>query len=590
MFSLFFLAPSAAPFAETLAIISQKEKYDFAGYVAYLEDETRALELPHVINAKGWRHSDDNVLNFGITPSAYWLRLTIEDISFDRDWLIEFEFPTIDYIEAFFLKEGSLVNSGKTGARLPFSSRDIKHRNFVFKVPASTDQIYFRLESNLSVVVKGTLLTDEAWQRKDSRDQLLFGIFFGTLAAMILYHLIIYFTLFDSSYLYYVLFMLSYLLFITSEYGLISQFLLPRHPLLADKASIFFMIFSWLFIFLFARAFLKLKSFSVSIDKLVLFAAWFSALFFFIIFISDMVVFERMIGLMTAIFCSILIASILFVPWKTYRPVRLFFIAWIVFIAAGILSTSEYIGYIKGTFFMQVGLKAGFVLQSFLLSLGLRDRMKQLRMEKEAEQSKSLQSQLRSQRLDLDLLKKTIQPHFLLNSLTSLRGWFRERPEKALLLLDALTKELRPVLDWRDRSRVLLKEEIDLCRSHLTVMGLRYEREYRLTTEGAQGDEPVPPLIFHTMIENAFTHNDPIALTRFILKKERTPRSVLYRFKVDQEFKPVRTSQITVERTGMKYIRARLSETFGSRWLLEYGPAENGWEYLIEITDEDIDR
>ena len=591
-FSLCFLALSPAFCRGPLIIDAQKEQYDIAGHMAYLVDETRTLTLPDVMDAKGWKQSDGDVLNLGVTRSACWLRLTIENIPRDRDWLIEFEFPTIDYIEAYFLKAGRLVNSKETGALLPFSGRDIKNRNFVFNVPPSTDHVYFRLESNLSIVVLGSLLTAEAWQRKDSRDQLLFGIFFGILSAMILYHLVIYFTLFDNSYLFYVLFMFSYLMFLTSEYGLINQYVLSRHPIPADKAGIFFMISSWFFIFQFARAFLKLKSFSATMDRIVFFFAWFSAGFYLVVLISDMILFERMIGVMTAVFFMTLLASILFVLRKTYRPARLFFIAWMVFIAAGMLSTAEYFGYIEGTFFMTTGLKAGFVLQSFLLSLGLKDKMKQLRDEREAERSKSLQSQLRSQRLELDLLKKTIQPHFLMNSLTALRGWFREKPEKALLLLDALAKEIRPVLDWRERRHVQLKEEIDLCKSHLTVMGLRHDREYDLVTEGVQGDESVPPLIFHTMIENALTHNDPVGLTRFMLKKEQTNGSLRYRFIVDQQIKSVNPFKTTDERTGMKYIRARLSEAFGSRWQLTYGPAENGrqYHYLIEITNEDPDR
>ena len=61
-----------------------------------------------------------------------------------------------------------------------------------------------------------------------------------------------------------------------------------------------------------------------------------------------------------------------------------------------------------------------------------------------AEQNRRRQeSELRSARLELELLKKHIQPHFLLNSLNSVIAWLEEEPSTAVRLVNALAEELR---------------------------------------------------------------------------------------------------------------------------------------------------
>jgi LytS/YehU family sensor histidine kinase len=185
--------------------------------------------------------------------------------------------------------------------------------------------------------------------------------------------------------------------------------------------------------------------------------------------------------------------------------------------------------------------------------------------------------------LELDLLKKTIQPHFLMNALTAIRAWLIEKPKNAIKLLDALAGEIRPILDWTDKREIPLKQEVELCKSHLTVMGLRLEHSYEFITEGITGDEMVPPLIFHTLVENAFTHNDPHEFSTFTLKKCIVDSCVQYIFIVDSKHTEEENSD---EGTGMRYVRKRLEEVFPGNWDLQYGSASEGYVVIIEILEE----
>jgi hypothetical protein len=83
---------------------------------------------------------------------------------------------------------------------------------------------------------------------------------------------------------------------------------------------------------------------------------------------------------------------------------------------------------------------------------------------------------LKGARLEIELLKKNIQPHFLLTSLRSIVDLLEKEPKVAARLVAALAVELRMMLKLTVERMVSLTEEIALCRTHLEVLGLRRHR------------------------------------------------------------------------------------------------------------------
>lgn len=158
-----------------------------------------------------------------------------------------------------------------------------------------------------------------------------------------------------------------------------------------------------------------------------------------------------------------------------------------------------------------------------------------------------------------------------------------ECPDKAVRLIDALANELRPVISHSDMKLIPLRDEITLCRSHLEVMGLRLDRKYELTVSGATGNETVPPLIFHTMMENAFTHGDPYLFTCFSLVKESFPEKTRFVFAVDST--DGTENENIHEGTGIRYIRTRLEESYPRRWDMTCGQCDGMWRMIIEIQE-----
>src|SRR3546814_3755651 len=85
-----------------------------------------------------------------------------------------------------------------------------------------------------------------------------------------------------------------------------------------------------------------------------------------------------------------------------------------------------------------------------------------------------------AQRLELDLLKQHLKPHFLMNTLTALAGWIEESPRTAVRMVDALADAFRTLVDVSGRALIPLEAELALSRAHLEMMR---SEERRVGTE-----------------------------------------------------------------------------------------------------------
>jgi hypothetical protein len=189
---------------------------------------------------------------------------------------------------------------------------------------------------------------------------------------------------------------------------------------------------------------------------------------------------------------------------------------------------------------------------------------------------------LRSTRLELELVKRGIQPHFLMNALTSILESIEQEPARAARFVEALAGELQLLSRVSMHQLIPIELELALCRAHVALMSERLEIALALRCSGIDPSELVPPALFHTLIENAITHGRFAATgAELALEAHRTGSLRRYRL-VSPELDPAPAGP---DGTGLRYVRARLDESHGDRWRLRGGPTPGGWETVIEIED-----
>ena len=199
------------------------------------------------------------------------------------------------------------------------------------------------------------------------------------------------------------------------------------------------------------------------------------------------------------------------------------------------------------------------------------------------DRTRAQQARLRTARLEIELLKKNIQPHYLMNTLTLLMEVIERQPKMAVELIDAIGTEFRILNRVSGERLIPLKLELEMCEAHLRVMSRRRNETFRLVSEGVEEEIEIPPALFLTLMENGFTHmTEQVGSADFRLNVEM--RAGGYRFTFEApggRHEPPRS-----EGTGLRYARARLDECFHGRWEMTTGAQGNIWRTVIEISGE----
>lgn len=210
-----------------------------------------------------------------------------------------------------------------------------------------------------------------------------------------------------------------------------------------------------------------------------------------------------------------------------------------------------------------------------LLFEAVRDIASQIKLKREAN--------LRSTRLENELLKKNIQPHFILNTLTALQEVVEQNPKHAIKLIQALADEFRLFSKVSGEKLIPISEELEICSAHLKIMEYRKDAKFTLTKENITGNELLPPGILHTIIENGITHGFKSKTNgKFLVSKEIKNDCVIYKVSNDG----INNKKEFNKRTGIKYIETRLEESFSGKWELVSHPSIDGWIVEIKICDK----
>ena len=111
-------------------------------------------------------------------------------------------------------------------------------------------------------------------------------------------------------------------------------------------------------------------------------------------------------------------------------------------------------------------------------------------------------------KIKLKYLENQIQPHFFFNTLNNLYSLSLESSDKVPDVIIKLSNLMEYVLyDVKGTKFVPLIKEIDYIQNYIEIEKLRFENvEVSINLESNIEDVKVPPLIFISLVENAFKH------------------------------------------------------------------------------------
>lgn len=176
-------------------------------------------------------------------------------------------------------------------------------------------------------------------------------------------------------------------------------------------------------------------------------------------------------------------------------------------------------------------------------------------------------------------------PHFLFNTLASIRYLIRAEPENAVKMVDELSELLRYYFRNRE-SFVTLEEELRMIEYYLSIMKRRHgdSLHYKIDVPEILKDQPVPPMILQPIVENALEHGLRDGKIFVSISANSKDQQLILRVR-DRGPGMKSTSR---KGTGMTLVETRLRNLYGEKAQVEYknrgglivtisGPL--GWNY-----------
>ncbi|MEM7105488.1 MAG: histidine kinase [Bacteroidota bacterium] len=123
------------------------------------------------------------------------------------------------------------------------------------------------------------------------------------------------------------------------------------------------------------------------------------------------------------------------------------------------------------------------------------------------------EEKVRQQLADLELkaLHAQINPHFIFNSLNSIKQLIQSDQKKgAITYLGRFSKMIREVLNISDKKLISIADELEIAELYLQLEKLRFEDKFdyqiNIFSSKALDEVLIPPMVFQPFLENAIWH------------------------------------------------------------------------------------
>ncbi|HEX8801948.1 MAG TPA: 7TM-DISM domain-containing protein, partial [Terriglobales bacterium] len=208
-------------------------------------------------------------------------------------------------------------------------------RDMALPVPleAGTDQVlYLHLVGDTTRFgelrsIAATILPSQEWIRQQSN--LLFGqgVYAGIIVGLALYNLMLFLSIRERVYLFYVIYVLAFGAFWIARTGFFYQYFWPNHALLDRHAQPFLAVVVIVFSILFVRRFLALPEHSRNVDRVLLGVAAFTVVLYLASLTGLHFALAPVLASIGLVITVVYAAMGLAAVRQRYRPARFFLIA-----------------------------------------------------------------------------------------------------------------------------------------------------------------------------------------------------------------------------------------------------------------------
>ena len=356
---------------------------------------------------------EDSYPYFGFTGGPMWFLLELQAPTQPTHWFLEVSQPVTDEVTLYrFNNDDELVDQWRSGESLARDERPLRHPHLVFPFELTGGEktrLLLRVKSDNILDMPATLYSTDGFRQHQASSNLISGFYFGIVAIMCLYNLMIFFSIRDRSYLFYVLYLGTFGLMILHRQGLGLQWLWPEAAWWNHHAQPVLLLGTLAFSTLFAHSFLGLRRSNPRIARVFRGVA--------VAFLVTAPI--AMLNVQT----WLRFGSFILLPWtlliigmavarvmQGFVSARYFLLAYSAVAAVAVLFWLRSLGIIESSSFLEYSLQGATALEALLLSFALAHRMTALKQENERIQKQA------TEELEQRVHERTRELHQALNA------------------------------------------------------------------------------------------------------------------------------------------------------------------------------
>jgi methyl-accepting chemotaxis protein len=352
-------------------------------HMEYIEDPDGDMVFAQALSATNWNAWHKDAVNFGFTPSSYWLRFKIVNTTTtSSEFLFEISYGMLDSIQLYRPDGLGGYSIYETGDHLPFSHREIENVGFVFKMnqPPGEATYYLRIQTTSSLNFTPVISSLQSYFGKLNREQPVIWIYYGLMIIMVVYNLFIFFSSRDRSYLFYVLFISTWIILQMCLNGYAFQYLWPNMTWWANNSLPFFITLTYVTVSFFFIFYLETKTRYLFYHRVMLFTTVIPGLILSgVSLIVPYGLAIKMATVFAGVAAFILYGSGIILVIQGSRQARFMIIAFTGLVLGIMLYVLKTFGVLPTNFLTQWSIQIGSSLVVVLLSLGLADKINLMR-------------------------------------------------------------------------------------------------------------------------------------------------------------------------------------------------------------------
>jgi hypothetical protein len=354
-----------------------------------LEDKTSKLTFDDVLkpeyqskfilNKKAYSYNENN-------SSTYWIKFKVRKTAqFGKNFVFESYSPHSDDQRLYIPNGKGGFFEKRSGQNLYFYDREYINKNLVFDLPVDTSGVhtfYAMVYSENFASFDYRIKPINYFMFYNTNEYYFLGMYYGILAIMALYNLLMFFSMREKVYIYYVLYVAAGALSTLTDDCLGYQYVWFKFPHLNTfighhlAPSLLLITFV-----LYSRKFLDLKNSFPKFDKIVIY----SSLGYFAYYFLQLTILPQFLsfrGFYVVPFIALYVVGVRCFK-EGYKPARFFVIGYTIIFISIIIIQLRANGTIEGNLFTVYSLNYGLVLEVAVLSFAMADRIKFIKKERE---------------------------------------------------------------------------------------------------------------------------------------------------------------------------------------------------------------